>query len=1503
MLPESTQSVAAPRLIGFPARRSTLPSPFALLVFSTAYLAAAGFGQGLAIIPGVAITFWPPAGILVGMLLLSPRRRWPWWIGAACVAELAANALWFQNAWHHALLYFGANALEALAAALLIARVAPKPFRLRSVEEIAWFVVLAAGVAPMVGATLIAALDVWIGKHAFASAWPLVWLGDGTGMLVSTPLTFAVIHAWRRRTVITRAQILEACVVAAVIITISGLVHTGALPTAYLLLPPLLWTAARYHLQGAAIALAGVTVIEAALTSLLRPDSPAGNLPPREEVIYLQAFLGICTISALIVAAVSHQRQRALAELERANNSLEARVAERTAGLLASEAALRENAKELAAHQQSLQIALNDAPLAESLGVLQRATVEHFGGSARAAFFLVDRESVLHHVVGMGGEYADALKGFVVDTCAPACGLAIQTGRPVLTTDVRQDPTWTPWLWLAEQFDYRGCWSFPIRAPMGKFVGSLAIYWREPREATPRDAEFAEGIANAASIIIARHQEAVARREAEHDQRVAGDTFRALVEHSPFGMYVIDDDFRVAIVNEGSQKGAFRNVSPLIGRDFDEVMRILWPSPLTDDIIAHFRHTLETGEPYYSKDFTSPRADVEAVESYEWELHRIILPSGRPGVVCYYFDSTRLRGAERAARESEARFRRMADHAPVMIWVTERDSRCTFLSKSWYEFTGQSKQEGLEFGWLDAVHPDDRASAELQFREAHAAMAPFRIEYRLRRADGEYEWALDVATPRFTDAGDFAGYIGSVVDITDRKRAEQSLAWLASIVDTSEDAIMSVDLHGIIMTWNHGAEQIFGYKPEEVLGKPVSMLAPADRSGEGQMLLRRLRRQRPVRQAETVRLHKDGTPLNVLVTVSAVTDTRGHMIGASKIVRDITERKRAEALLRDSNARFEQAADAAKMIVYDAQVDGHAPAHAYGVEHILGEGPELTDITSDWWRLRIHPEDVGPHAEKVQRCIEDPNCRNYRDEYRVRHADGSWRSVEDIGSIVREKGRPARLVGTVLDITERRRAEHAHREIEHRMRVMASGVPFPVWVASAQGDLTFVNQTYCEYFRVSPKQVVSDGWRPLMHPDDEPAYTETFMDSVRRQVPWSREARVRASPTDHWRWIQSFTRPHYSSTGEFLGVVGTSPDITERKKAEELLRKHRENLEELVRKRTRQLEDSHERLRLSERMAAIGTLSAGLGHDMGNLLLPMNVRLETLQQFSLPAEAYAEVEGLRASMEYMRRLTSGLRLLALDPGKTPMREPTRIAPWWAEAEIILRNALPRGIELRARVEDHPDTWVAMSRPALTQAVFNLVQNAGDAMKQQQRGTVTISVRPQGSSILISVADSGPGMSEEVKRRCFEPFFTTKARGASTGLGLPLVYNLVREAGGSVDLQSEPGQGATFTISIPLAPLRDQPSNPSRRALVNIGDARTRGLVSGELQSLAYEVNFGLQPSEHHDIVVADRPAENASNGRLITIPPHLKLSQVRVVLRDALRAREKSMESTIDRGS
>jgi signal transduction histidine kinase len=227
--------------------------------------------------------------------------------------------------------------------------------------------------------------------------------------------------------------------------------------------------------------------------------------------------------------------------------------------------------------------------------------------------------------------------------------------------------------------------------------------------------------------------------------------------------------------------------------------------------------------------------------------------------------------------------------------------------------------------------------------------------------------------------------------------------------------------------------------------------------------------------------------------------------------------------------------------------------------------------------------------------------------------------------------------------------------------------------------------------------------------------------------------------------------------------------------------------------------------RQTDRLASIGLQAVGLGHDAGNLLLLVRLRLDALEQMDLPEEALEDIHGISEACKYLKGLCRGLQLFAADSeDPLPSGEQTHLAMWWGEVEPFMRSALPRGMHLTSGgfVGLPP---VAMFPHALTQAIYNLVQNAGDARKGRQRGHVAISASESGDGqgVALEIRDDGRGMTEEVLRRCTEPFFTTKGRGSSTGLGLMLVQCALHRVGGSMSIHSRPGEGTVFRLTLPF----------------------------------------------------------------------------------------------------
>ncbi len=314
-------------------------SPY-FLAFYLAYVTAGGLGQGLAIIPGVAISIWPPAGLLTAVLLKTPGRQRLWWLLVACAAEMTCNWIWFHNPLHFALIYFSANAIEASITAFVTRWLAGASLAFESIKGSIIAMVVGALLSPLAGALIIASTDAMIGKHAFSLAFPLTWLGDATGFLVMAPVTIALICEWQQRKKFALRRHLEAWFVVLSIAVVCTLGLRDILPTIYFVLPFTLWAALRFQLTGASVAIALVLIVTAASIAHLPIERSSADL--KTHIIDLQCFLSITAISAILVAALSLQYKNALDSLAELNARLEERVQTRTAELAQSENRLRQ---------------------------------------------------------------------------------------------------------------------------------------------------------------------------------------------------------------------------------------------------------------------------------------------------------------------------------------------------------------------------------------------------------------------------------------------------------------------------------------------------------------------------------------------------------------------------------------------------------------------------------------------------------------------------------------------------------------------------------------------------------------------------------------------------------------------------------------------------------------------------------------------------------------------------------------------------------------------------------------------------------------------------------------------------------------------------------------------------------------------------------------------------------------------------------------------------------
>ncbi|MBR0749034.1 PAS domain S-box protein [Bradyrhizobium japonicum] len=311
-------------------------------------------------------------------------------------------------------------------------------------------------------------------------------------------------------------------------------------------------------------------------------------------------------------------------------------------------------------------------------------------------------------------------------------------------------------------------------------------------------------------------------------------------------------------------------------------------------------------------------------------------------------------------------------------------------------------------------------------------------EVHIERPDGFRGIALlDIEVIKDND-GNIIGAVNCFQDITERKSGEEAALRLAAIVESSDDAIVSKDLDGTVRSWNGGAQRIFGYLAEEVIGKPITILIPPDRHNEEAVILERLRRGERIGSYETVRRRKDGSLVDISLTVSPLKDTEGRVIGASKIARNITQRLYAERALRESKARLQAAVDLVKLghYAWNPQTNELQWDETLRAMWDLAAG---APVDYEVWRAGVHPDDLARVEAAIQRCTDPRGDGVYEIEYRViGKTDGVERWIATRGQTNFENNVPVSFFGIALDVTNRKHIERElERRVEYRTRELA----------------------------------------------------------------------------------------------------------------------------------------------------------------------------------------------------------------------------------------------------------------------------------------------------------------------------------------------------------------------------------------------------------------------------------------------------------------------------------
>jgi PAS domain S-box-containing protein len=839
--------------------------------------------------------------------------------------------------------------------------------------------------------------------------------------------------------------------------------------------------------------------------------------------------------------------------------------------------------------------------------------------------------------------------------------------------------------------------------------------------------------------------------------------YRQIVETSMEGIWLLDAEARTVYVN--------LRMAELLGYTAEEMLG----RPLFDFLGAEARSAAEraferrkqgVAEQYELRFRRKDGADLWTIIS----ANSISDSAGRfAGSIGMVTDISERKRAEEALRGSEGRYRLLVELSPDAIAITCAEKFVYVNAAGVKLFGANSPEEVVGRSVWDLVHPDYREMVSARIRQTIEGrkISPL-VEQRLVRLDGEVIDINVTGIPTSYQGRPAAQVI--IRDITERTRAEAARARLAAIVESSEDAIIGKTLDGVITNWNRGAEKIYGYGAEEVLGRHISFHVPRERRGEVAEILETVRRGRSISLHETVRVKKDGEPIHVSLTVSPIRDAAGNITGASAIARDITERKLAAEALRDANQRA--------IREYERLLERVA-----SLAQTLGTARDLTTIYRALADFTIASMPCSAlflslyeEAEAIRRVV-------------YLWYGGSERDASDLGIVPVGDGPAGRAIKT--------------------------------------GSIVVQDDYECA---VKGRSVVASGF------DDDPRAPQSAL-----IAPMTVMGRTVGTVE-----VQCYDPSAY-----------TSEHMTATRLAANLAASAIENVRLLEQER-----ESAVRLQQSQKMEAVGRLAGGVAHDFNNLLTAIIGYSDLSLRRLKPGDSLQRnVEEIKRAAGRAADLTH--QLLAFSRKQVLQPRVLDLNAVISELEKMLHRLIGEDIELLYDLNTSLGK-VKADPGQLEQVLLNLVVNARDAMPGGGKLTIQtantdldneyagqhVAVVP-GPYVMLAVSDNGCGMDEATRAQIFEPFFTTKEQGKGTGLGLSTVYGIVKQSHGNIWVYSEVGQGTAFKIYLPRVEAEAEPLRPAERVgslargtetiLLVEDDGMVRGIARTILRQAGYTV--------------------------------------------------------------
>ncbi len=625
-------------------------------------------------------------------------------------------------------------------------------------------------------------------------------------------------------------------------------------------------------------------------------------------------------------------------------------------------------------------------------------------------------------------------------------------------------------------------------------------------------------------------------------------------------------------------------------------------------------------------------------------------------------------------------------------------------------------------------------------------------------------------------------------------------ALLAAIIGSSDDAIISKNLDGIITSWNPGAQRIFGYTSEEVIGKPISILFPPDRLEEEPKILARLRQGERVDHFETIRRTKEGKLINVSVTISPVRDSSGTIVGASKIARDITPQLELQASLRRSEERFGITLSSIGDAVIATDRDGNITYMNAVAEKLTGwllADAQTLPLSTVF--IIINEFSRQPVINPVIRVLETGGIVGLANHTILVAKDGTERPIDDSGAPVREpNGEISGVVLVFRDVTERRAAELASL----RLAAIVHGSEDAIVGKDLSGIITNWNEAAQRIFGYSAEEILGKSILTLIPPElqDE---ERTILSRLRKGERIEHFDTIRLRKDGKPIQVSLTVSPIKDAEGRIIGASKIARDVTERKQidraladAQKQLQAHATDLERRVEERT---------LMLQKTIGELEAFSYSLSHD---LRAPLRAIQSFLQIFiedhgmKVEAEGLAMLQKVIGTAQRMDTMVLDLLTFTRLSHEAMVIEPVNV-------EEVLQEIIHNRVELqpsRTEIEiQSPLPKVMRNEASLIQCMTNLLDKAAKFVAPGVRPRIRIYSENVAAMVRLYIEDNGIGIDPANQAKLFGMF--QRFRGdqyPGTGIGLAIVRKAVERMGGTMGFESELGKGTRFWLELPQA---------------------------------------------------------------------------------------------------